>query len=270
MARVGSVPLSVTLLGNSPVLRSARDEVVRGLSSMLAAQITASTALPQTSTILLGTLDRVRALVPDAPPLAELTNDGFWLATRAVRGQTVLIVAGRNERGVLYGAFAVLQRIARGENVSRLNERQEPAAPVRWVNHWDNLDGTIERGYAGRSIFFENGRVLDDLTRVSDYGRLLASVGINGVTINNVNANAQVIAQDFVPQLVRVAEALRPWGIALSVALDLSSPRRIGGLDTFDPLDARVAAFWKSRVDAIYQAVPDFAGVVLKADSEGR
>jgi alpha-glucuronidase len=270
VTRVGSVPRSVTLLGDSPVLRSARDELARGLSSMLSTPITTHTALPRTSTILLGTLEGIRPLVPGAPAAADLTDDGFWLGTATVRGQTMFIVAGPNERGVLYGAFALLQRIARGEDVSRLNERQEPAAPVRWVNHWDNLDGTIERGYAGRSIFFENGRVLDDLSRVRDYGRLLASVGINGVTVNNVNANPLVITDGFIPQIARIADVLRPWGVAVSVSIDFSSPRRVGGLDTFDPLDARVAAFWKDRVEALYRAIPDLGGIVLKADSEGR
>src|SRR5204862_2103026 len=108
------------------------------------------------------------------------------------------------------------------------------------------------------------------LTGVRGRGRLLASVGINGLTITHVNATPAVITDAFLPQLVRVAEALRPWGIALSLSIDFSSPQRIGGLDTFDPLDPRVAAFWKARIDAIYRAIPDFAGVVLKADSEGR
>jgi alpha-glucuronidase len=215
-------------------------------------------------------MDRVRAALPGVSIPADIAADGFWLGTLTVRGRRVLVITGPNDRGVLYGALALLQRIARGEDVAQLNERQEPAAPVRWVNHWDNLDGTIERGYAGRSIFFEGGRVQDDLTRVRDYGRLLASVGINGVTINNVNANALVITDGFIPQVARVADVLRPWGVALSVSIDFSSPRRIGGLDTFDPLDSRVAAFWKDRVEALYRAIPDLGGFVLKADSEGR
>jgi alpha-glucuronidase len=270
MARVAAVPRSVTVLGDSPVLQSARNEVVRGLGSMLAVPIAPATALPRSSTILIGTLERVRSVVPGVAVPMELTPDGFWLRTVHVGRQTLLIVAGRNDRGVLYGVFALLQRVARGEDVSQLNERQEPAAPIRWVNHWDNLDGTIERGYAGRSIFFENGRVVDDLTRVRDYARLLASVGINGVTVNNVNANALVITDGFIPQLARIADVMRPWGVALSVSIDFSSPRRIGGLDTFDPLDGRVAVFWKDRVDALYRAIPDLGGIVLKADSEGR
>jgi alpha-glucuronidase len=267
--RYASVPRTVTLIGDSPVLRTARDEVVRGLGAMLGTPI-AQAGTNNTSSIILGTLDRVRSTVRGVTPPTAIGADGFWIGTTAAGGRRLLIVAGQNERGVLYGAFSLLHRIARGDDVSQLNERQEPAAPIRWINHWDNLDGSIERGYAGRSIFFENGRVADDLTRVRDYGRLLASVGINGATINNVNANALVITDAFIPQLARVADVLRPWGVALSISLDFSSPRRVGGLDTFDPLDARVAAFWKDRVDALYRAIPDFGGVVVKADSEGR
>jgi alpha-glucuronidase len=268
-ARDATVPRTVTLIGDSPVLRAARDEIVRGLSAMLGTPIMQGTA-GSTASIILGTVERVRPVARAAALPAQLAADGFWIGTVAAGGRRSLVVAGQNERGVLYGAFSLLQAVARGEDVSQLNERQEPAAPIRWINHWDNLDGTIERGYAGRSIFFENGRVAEDLTRVRDYGRLLASVGINGVTINNVNANALVITDEFIPQLARVADVLRPSGVALSISLDFSSPRRIGGLDTFDPLDARVAAFWKDRVDALYRAIPDLGGVVVKADSEGR
>jgi alpha-glucuronidase len=112
--------------------------------------------------------------------------------------------------------------------------------------------------------------VAADLTRASAYARLLASIGVNGCAVNNVNADPRAIATEFVPQLARIAGAFRPWGVALALSIDFSSPMKIGGLDTFDPLDPRVAAFWTSRVDDIYRAIPDFGGFVLKADSEGR
>ena len=111
----------------------------------------------------------------------DLRADGFWLGTITVSGKRLIVVAGQADRGVLYGAFALLRRIAVGDPIATLAERQEPAAPMRWVNEWNNLDGTIERGYAGPSIFFEDNNVRADLTRVGEYGRLLASVGINGV-----------------------------------------------------------------------------------------
>jgi len=269
-SRYASLPRLVTLLGDSAVLRTARNELVRGMTAMLGAVPATTTGTGNSPTILLGTLDRIRATTRLIALPAQLKQDGFWIGSSSIGGRRTVIVAGQNDRGVLYGAFALLHRMALRKDVATLNGRHEPAAPLRWVNHWDNLDGTIERGYAGRSIFFESGRVVDDLTRVRDYGRLLASIGINGATINNVNANAIVITDAFIPQLVRVADALRPWGVKLSVSIDFSSPRRIGGLDTFDPLDSKVILFWRERVDALYHAIPDFGGFVLKADSEGR
>jgi alpha-glucuronidase len=154
--------------------------------------------------------------------------------------------------------------------VTALSEVQQPYAPIRWIDQWDNLDGRIERGYAGRSVFFENGAVRADLKRVSEYARLLASIGINGCNINNVNADPHVLEDTFLPQLARVADAFRPWGIQLALAVDLSSPKVIGALDTFDPLDPRVTEWWQRKINNIYRAIADFGGFVIKADSEGR
>jgi alpha-glucuronidase len=264
-ARYDAVAGSVVALDDSVVVRAARDEFIRGVAAMLDRRLRVAGTADEPR-IIFGTLDSMQRVLPKAllPDLKEA--NAFWLGT--VGGTT--FVAGRDDRGVLYGVFSLLRHIALHEPIDRLNERQAPAAPVRWTNEWDNLDGSIERGYAGPSIFFERDNVVADLTRVSDYARLLASVGVNGCAVNNVNANPRAITRDFVPQLARLADAFRPWGVALAVSIDFSSPMKIGGLDTFDPLDPRVAAFWKDRVDDIYRAIPDFGGFVLKADSEGR
>ena len=123
------------------------------------------------------------------------------------------MIAGLTDRGVLYGVFALLSKIARGENVSPLGEVQQPFVAMRWVDQWDNLNGSIERGYAGPSIFFEKGSVRADLTRAAEYARLLASIGINGCTINNVNADPRIMDDSFIPQLARIADVFRPWGV---------------------------------------------------------
>jgi len=138
------------------------------------------------------------------------------------------------------------------------------------VNQWDNLDGRIERGYGGSSIFFADGNVRNDLTRAGQYARLLASIGINGCTVNNVNAAPGILQNDFIAQVSRIADAFRPWGVQLSLSVDLSSPKVIGGIDTFDPLDPRVAEWWRKKGDEIYRHISDFGGFVVKADSEGR
>ena len=119
-------------------------------------------------------------------------------------------------------------------------------------------------------MYWENGRVRADLTRAGEYARLLASLGIGGATIDNVNADKRLLSDDYIPQVARIAEAFRPWGVRVALSVDFGSPQSLGGIDTFDPLDSKVANWWKQRVDAYYAAIPDLAGIVLKADSEGR
>ena len=265
-----AVPRFITTLGTDLPFRRAEDELRRGVSGMLGRELRATPRIVNEGAIVVGTLNRIRQTAPFLAPGGSLPADGYSLRTVRVANTTYVVIAGGSARGALYGAFAWLRRVALGERLTDLNERSVPSAPVRWVNQWDNIDGSIERGYGGRSIFWANGGVRDDLTRVDEYGRLLASLGINGVSINNVNANPAVLSPAFVPQIARIADALRPWGVQVAIAVDFGSPRTLGGLPTFDPLDAGVAKWWKTTADALYAAIPDLGGFVLKADSEGR
>jgi alpha-glucuronidase len=269
-AKYSSVPRLILRVGDSPVLESAEQELTRGLRGLLDGEFHATTALTYGPVILLGPQSQVTQLLPDLRPPQSLSPDGYWLTQAKMNGTTGFIITAPNDRGVLYGVFAFLSKIARAESLQSLNELQVPANTIRMVDQWDNLDGTIERGYAGASLFFEDGHVRQDLSRAGEYARLLASVGINACAINNVNANPQLLERDFLPQLRHVAEAFRPWGVRLALSIDVSSPKAIAGLPTFDPLDPRVAAWWQQMVDALYAEIPDFAGFVVKADSEGR
>ena len=264
-----TIPSAVVALGNSPALLNAQQEVIRGASGMLDRPFRAAAELSSEPAIILGTTAALHSAASDVQP-PQIQGDGFWLTKRQVRGVDSILVVGLTERGVLYGAFALLRRIALGESIEYLDEVQQPYAPLRWIDQWDNLDGRIERGYAGPSVFFENGSVRGDLTRAAEYARLLASVGINGCTVNNVNADPRVLTPEFLPQLARIADVFRPWGVTLSLSVDFSSPKVIGRLDTFDPVDSRVQAWWSGKVDEIYRLIPDFGGFVVKADSEGR
>ncbi|HKF21078.1 MAG TPA: alpha-glucuronidase family glycosyl hydrolase, partial [Candidatus Angelobacter sp.] len=270
--KYASLPANVVVLSDSPLLRSAQQEMVRGVRGMLGTTLREDSSQIDEASIVLGTVSDLRAAGIDlqAPPELGRKNNGFWIKAARVAGFSCTVIAGSDERGVLYGVFAFLGKIARHQDVGVLDEAQQPYAPIRWVDQWDNLDGRIERGYAGPSIFFDGGSVRTDLTRARDYARLLASLGINGCTINNVNANPKVLEDSFLPQLARVADVFRPWGVRLSISVNLSSPKAVGGLDTFDPLDARVEEWWRKKIDAIYRLVPDFGGVVVKADSEGQ
>ncbi len=241
-------PTSIYMVGDSPELRSARDEMIRGVRGMTGHTLRIEIGQPKENSFVL----EIRAN-------SQIEPDGYSI--RKVNGST--LITGSTGRGVLYGAFAWLRHPG-------VDENSNPSAPIRWVNQWDNLDGTIERGYGGRSIFWENGHVRADLTRVSDYGRFLASLGINGATIDNVNADKRLLSAEYIPEIARIAAAFRPWGVRVAVSVDFGSPQTLGGLDTFDPLDPKVAAWWKERADALYKAIPDIAGFVLKADSEGR
>ena len=258
------------VLGDSLVLKTAQQELVRGMDQIAGTTMRGGTGWPRENAVVLGTLRELHALAPALQPPQELRADGYWLKSANIHGHECLVITASTDRGVLYGVFALLSKIARGQRVPFIDEVQQPYAPIRWVNEWDNLDGRIERGYGGPSIFFAQGEVRGDLTRAGQYARLLASVGINGCTINNVNAAPGILEDSFVAQVSRIADVFRPWGVQLSLSVDLSSPKVMGGLDTFDPLDPRVREWWRKKVDEIYRNIPDFGGFVVKADSEGR
>jgi alpha-glucuronidase len=261
------IPETVVVLGDAPQQRSAQQELVRGIRGMLGRTLRAESGLPSQPSIVLGTLEQVRKRFDIN---TALSADGYWLKAIMLNGTRHIVIAGANDSGALYGSFAFLRKIALGESIAELDEKQSPSVPIRWVNQWDNINGTIERGYGGPSIFWDNGRAREDLSRVRDYGRFLASLGINGCSINNVNADTKFLSVELIPQVARIADALRPWGVKVALAVDFGSPQNLGLLNSFDPLDPNVIAWWKSKVDEIYGAVPDFAGFVLKADSEGR
>lgn len=266
-----SLPGTAVVLGNSAVLTTAQNELIRGVRGMLGKTLRTAEVLPSEPAIVLATVDELnKGGAPRLTPPPDLKNDGYWLTHAKLHGADCLVVTSVNNRGVLYGVFALLRKISLREEIQGLNDIQQPYVPLRWVNQWDNLDGHIERGYAGPSIFFEKGKVRADLQRAGDYARILASVGINGCTVNNVNANPKLLTDEFLPEVARIADVFRPWGVQLSLAIDLSSPKAVGGLDTFDPLDARVSDWWKQKADQIYRLIPDFGGFVMKADSEGR
>src|SRR5215469_13170658 len=263
------LPSRIVVLGDSPVLQNGAQELRAGIEKLTGRTLTVNGEVSGNSTIL-ATVDQAKMLIPGPSPAGGLTGDGYWMAHAKVHGFECLVVASHSERGVLYGVFGLLRKMAQGHSLARIDELQLPAERIRWIDQWDNLDGSVERGYGGRSIFFDGGKVRQDLTRAGQYARLLASIGITTCTVNNVNAAPGVLADSFIPQLARIADVFRPWGVQVSASVDLSSPKVIGGLDTFDPLDERVSDWWRTKVEEIYRQIPDFAGFVVKADSEGR
>ncbi len=266
----GQLPETVVTIGDSLVLQTAQRELVLGVKKISGRSLGTDSSVVRRTAFVLGTVAQVHALAPELSPPRDLVPDGYWVKSARVRGKECVVIAGATDRGVLYGVFALLGKMARAESLNAIDEVQMPDAPIRWVNQWDNLNGKVERGYGGASIFFADGKVREDLTRAGEYARLLASIGINGCTVNNVNADLGMLDDGMIAQVSRIADVFRPWGVQLSMSVDLSSPKAVGGLDTFDPLDPRVVEWWRKKVDDIYKKIPDFGGFVVKADSEGR
>ena len=196
---------------------------------------------------------------------AKLQVDGFQLDSTQITGNSA--------QGVLYGVFEYLRRQQCGLSVS--NVVSNPSYQYRLLNHWDNQNGTIERGYAGRSIFWRGGGnqllVTDaDRSRWKTYARANASVGLNGAVLNNVNANPTILSPEYLKRAAAIADVLRPYGIRVFLSINFSTPARLGGLKTSDPLDKNVVAWWKAKVKDVYALIPDFGGFLVKASSEGQ
>jgi Alpha-glucuronidase len=194
-----------------------------------------------------------------------IKGDGFRIGKNRIQANTDI--------GILYGVYELMRRQQTGENI--YEEVCNPSYERRILNHWDNLDGTIERGYAGSSIFWRKGK--DSLTVTDtdkqlwqEYARANASIGINGSVLNNVNASPSILTADYLKKTKEIADVLRPYGIRTYLSVNFASPQVIGGLKTSDPLNSEVAQWWKNKVKEIYSLIPDFGGFLVKANSEGQ
>ncbi|RBQ69212.1 hypothetical protein VDGD_03526 [Verticillium dahliae] len=268
----GKLPSVIVTLNATEGLpiHTAGKELADGINSIFSKELTFGVASEDEATITVGTLEAYLEDGGAIEELPELIEDGYHLN---ISGGNVLIL-GQNERGALYGAFKYLARLAQGEIKDEVLT-SNPDAPIRWVNQWDNMrdggtHGSVERGYGGDSIFFWDGKVREDLTRVGEYARLLASIGLNAVVVNNVNANETTLTPENMDGVARIADAFRPYGIKLGLSLNFASPQLLGGLDTFDPLDQEVIDWWQGITDALYERIPDMAGYLVKANSEGQ
>ena len=210
--------------------------------------------LPQTSTL-------IRKLGWE-PELQKLGPEGFRI--RTIRN--VVVIASTTDIGALYGTFHFLRLLQTEQPVDRLQIDQRPRLKLRLLNHWDNIDGSIERGYAGKSLWM--GR--DDQRRLLDYARANASIGINGSVLNNVNANSEFLTAKYLNKFAAIADMFRPFGIRVYLSPRFSAPIELGKLPTADPLDPAVIEWWKQKVDEIYKLIPDFGGFLVKANSEGQ
>ena len=235
---------------NSEVLAAAEAELIRGMAGMIHHE------------------PRVYVVAGEAS--ADLRVDGFAVNKVTVDGRVGVRITANSDAGVLYGVFDILRRLQLRESMADLDYASTPKIARRVLNHWDDLNRFVERGYAGFSLW--EWPYLPEIRspRYQDYGRALTSLGINGSVITSVNANALVLTPDYLEKVAALADEFRPWGVRVYLTARFSAPIEIGGLDTADPLDPEVRAWWAAKVDEIYEHVPDFGGFVVKANSEGQ
>lgn len=272
-AQYAQLPSRIVVMGDSPSDRAAATELQRGLSSMLGRTFAIdpmNEAVGETrDAIVVGSIAGLKHGFAVEQGGEPVRGEAFRITLRKRGSRTRLLIVGGTPESEIYAVFHLLEEVG-AEKAIPADDREAPSAPIRWVDEWDNLNGSIERGYAGRSIFFDKGHVRQDLTRAGEYARLLSSIGINGCNINNVNADLDLLSTEHLREFARIADAFRPWGVKLALSVDLSSPQSVGGLDTFDPKDPAVIAWWQKKVNEIYTLIPNFAGFTVKADSEGR
>lgn len=257
---------------NSATLTEAKNELQQGLNGLL------DTNLPETDgiskgTLLVGTpasskvLSGIHAITNE---ISGLGDEGFLIKTLKVNGIPCTVIAARKDMGVMYGVFHFLRLLQTQSDIKELNITQVPKLQRRMLNHWDNLNGTIERGYAGYTLWDWQRLPGYIDPRYRDYARANASIGINGTVLNNVNANARSLTTEYLIKAAALADVFRPYGIRVYLTARFSAPKELRALNTADPLDPEVRQWWKDKVKEIYKYIPDFGGFLVKANSEGQ
>jgi alpha-glucuronidase len=264
----------IVVQGTSPTAAIIRKELSGALSSMFGpgVAIPTSAAVSVANAIVVGTPDSSPAIrsLGWTNELNAAGPDGFVIRRAAVNERRVIAIASAGELGALYGTFHFLRLLQTAQSIDRLNVMEHPKVTLRMINHWDNLNGTIERGYAGRSLWQWNDLPGTIDPRYTDYARTMASIGLNGAVVNNVNAQIDFLTPAFIAKEAALANVWRPYGVRLYLSVNFAAPVTLGKLTTADPLDATVAAWWKAKADEIYAAIPDFGGFLVKANSEGQ
>ena len=252
--------------------RIVKDELQRGLRGLLGAEVPVVGAVTRAGAVIAGTpgTSPLVSALGWAEALDRAGDEGYLIRSATVAGRAATVIASRGEAGALYGAFRFLRLIQTKQPIDRLDIAERPRLSLRLLNHWDNLDGTIERGYAGASLWNWAGLPERPDPRITEYARANASIGINGAVLTNVNARAESLSPAYLSKAAAIAGVLRPYGIRVYLSANFAAPRTLGGLATADPLDAEVARWWRAKADEIYRAIPDFGGFLVKANSEGQ
>ena len=258
----------IMVVGNSPTHLAAAEELKLGLNGLMGSTISTHSSLQQGS-LVVGTIASLKNTIKDKLPDVS-GKEGFAIYAMNINGKKITLITANENIGLLYGSFHFLRLMQSLKPISSLAINSSPALQLRLLNHWDNLNRHVERGYAGISIW--NWHTLPDYKdkRYKDYARANASIGINGVTVTNVNANAMVLTKPYLEKIAALADIFRPYGIKIFLTARFSAPMELDKFKTADPLDEKVRDWWKKKTDEIYTYIPDFGGFLVKANSEGQ
>jgi alpha-glucuronidase len=254
----------------SATLNAAQSELARGLRGMLATEPPVVAQPTRDGSIVFGTAKSSAVIAALKFDLERAGNEGYLIRSLDHEGHHLTVIAATSDVGVLYGSFHFLRLLQTRQSLEHLNLISAPRLKRRVVDHWDNLDRTVERGYAGESIW-DWHKLPDYLDpRYTDYARACASLGINGTIPTNVNPSPAGLTPLYLRKYAALANVLRPYGLRVYLTARFSAPIEIGGLKTADPLDPGVRAWWRAKADEIYALIPDFGGFLIKANSEGQ
>jgi len=257
-------------LGNSETLKIAKTELQTALQNMLGNTIDLSEK--KGNNIIIGTFSLLDKNIQNQTQsdFDKIQKDGYLIKTISSKNIKNTVITGKTDVAVLYGVYNFLRLIQTNKSIENLNIVDSPKTDIRILNHWDNLDGTVERGYAGSSLWNWQKLPLFIDQRYIDYARANASIGINGTVLTNVNANALILTPLYLEKVEALAKTFRPYGIKVYLTARFSAPIEIGGLKTADPTDKDVINWWNQKAKEIYTRIPDFGGFLVKANSEGQ
>ena len=272
LAEYRSAITSLVVQGDSPTLRVAREELTTGVAGLLGRTVRAERQPTGAGALIIGTpgSSPLIASLGLGSALGNAGPDGYLIRSMQVGGHPAIVIAANRDVGVLYGAFHFLRLLQTQRPLTGLHVASAPKVQLRMLDHWDNLDRSVERGYAGQSLWDWAALPNDVSSRYRDYARANASIGINAAALTNVNANARVLTPEYLTKVGSLANVFRPYGIRVFLTARFSAPIEIGGLRTADPLDPAVRSWWKAKADEIYEVIPDFGGFLVKANSEGQ
>ncbi|MBD0724419.1 alpha-glucuronidase [Flavobacterium sp. L1I52] len=263
---------NIVTIGNSETIQIAAKELQNAFKSLINKTVPLSNKTAESANIILANESNLspELLNQTKTELQKINNEGFVIKTIQLKNKPQILITSKKDIGLLYGIFHYLRLLQTNQSISNLNIIDSPNTNVRILNHWDNLNESVERGYAGSSIW--NWQKLPDFIdqRYIDYARANASIGINGTVLNNVNANALILTPQYLEKVKALANTFRPYGIKVYLTARFSAPIEIGKLNTADPLSSEVQQWWKDKAKEIYKYIPDFGGFLVKANSEGQ